>query len=88
MKKILKEVCHYKDNYSFNCMYPDPAGDRPIIAKFINGSEKQYMIKYDDELISVTKFYYVNYLYNRKRRIPSQIKVSLWFKFKRFYYGV
>ena len=89
MKKIfVKEVYHYKDNYSFNYMHPDPNGDKPLIAKFINGDEKQYLVKYEDKLTPVSKFYYVNYLLNRKRRIPSQVKVSLWFKFQRFYYSL
>ena len=74
MKKFVKEICHYNNG--------------GVMAKFINGDEKQYLVKYEDNLQPVSKFYYVNYLLNRKRRVPSQVKVSLWFKFQRFYYSL
>ncbi len=75
MKKVfVKEICHYKNG--------------GVMTKFINGDEKQYLVKYEDNLQPVSKFYYVNYLLNRNRRVPSQVKVSLWFKFQRFYYSL
>jgi hypothetical protein len=73
-KAFVKEICSYQNN--------------ELVAKFINGDEKQYLVKYENKLQPVSKFYYVNYLLNRKKRVPSQVKVSLWFKFQRFYYSL